>query len=391
MLELLFKGRPRFYLWMAFLAAIVGLGVIVYIFQLVLGLQVTGMSRDVSWGFYISQFTYFVGVAASAVMLVLPAYFHHYVKFKRVIIFGEFMAVGAVIMCMLFIVVDLGQPQRVLNVLLHPTPNSVMFWDMMVLSGYLILNLLIGWVTLECERHDVTPPKWIKPLVFLSVFWAFSIHTVTAFLYAGLPGRHYWLTAIMAARFLASAFCSGPAILMLLLLVVKKATKFDPGKDAMRTLATIITYAMCINVFFYLLELFTAFYSGIPGHQHPILFLFSGHDGHMAWVNGWMWTAAVFAIASLALLIPPALRHNEALLPWALIMLVIASWIDKGLGLLIGGFTPTPFETVTNYTPSLAEILVGLGIYGIGGLIVSALWKIAIDVKKETGTFELKA
>ena len=391
MLELLFKGRPRFYLWMAFLAAIVGLGVIVYIFQLVLGLQVTGMSRDVSWGFYISQFTYFVGVAASAVMLVLPAYFHHYVKFKRVIIFGEFMAVGAVIMCMLFIVVDLGQPQRVLNVLLHPTPNSVMFWDMMVLSGYLVLNLLIGWVTLECERHDVTPPKWIKPLVFLSVFWAFSIHTVTAFLYAGLPGRHYWLTAIMAARFLASAFCSGPAILMLLLLVVKKVTKFDPGKDAMRTLATIITYAMCINVFFYLLELFTAFYSGIPGHQHPILFLFSGHDGHMAWVNGWMWTAAVFAIASLALLIPPALRHNEALLPWALIMLVIASWIDKGLGLLIGGFTPTPFETVTNYTPSLAEILVGLGIYGIGGLIVSALWKIAIDVKKETGTFELKA
>ncbi|HIU17631.1 MAG TPA: polysulfide reductase NrfD [Candidatus Avidesulfovibrio excrementigallinarum] len=391
MLELLFKGRPRFYLWMAFLAAIVGLGVVVYIFQLVLGLQVTGMSRDVSWGFYISQFTYFVGVAASAVMLVLPAYFHHYVKFKRVIIFGEFMAVGAVIMCMLFIVVDLGQPQRVLNVLLHPTPNSVMFWDMMVLSGYLILNLLIGWVTLECERHDVTPPKWIKPLVFLSVFWAFSIHTVTAFLYAGLPGRHYWLTAIMAARFLASAFCSGPAILMLLLLVVKKVTKFDPGKEAMRTLATIITYAMCINVFFYLLELFTAFYSGIPGHQHPILFLFSGHDGHMAWVNGWMWTAAVFAIASLALLIPPALRHNESLLPWALIMLVIASWIDKGLGLLIGGFTPTPFETVTNYTPSLAEILVGLGIYGIGGLIISSLWKIALDVKKETGSFELKA
>ena len=391
MLELLFKGRPRFYLWMAFLAAIVGLGVIVYIFQLVLGLQVTGMSRDVSWGFYISQFTYFVGVAASAVMLVLPAYFHHYVKFKRVIIFGEFMAVGAVIMCMLFIVVDLGQPQRVLNVLLHPTPNSVMFWDMMVLSGYLILNLLIGWVTLECERHDVTPPKWIKPLVFLSVFWAFSIHTVTAFLYAGLPGRHYWLTAIMAARFLASAFCSGPAILMLLLLVVKKVTKFDPGKEALRTLATIITYAMCINVFFYLLELFTAFYSGIPGHQHPILFLFSGHDGHMAWVNGWMWTAAVFAIASLALLIPPALRHNETLLPWALIMLVIASWIDKGLGLLIGGFTPTPFETITNYTPSLAEILVGLGIYGIGGLIISSLWKIALDVKKENGTFELKA
>jgi len=391
MLELLLKGKPRFYLWIGALAAVIGVAAIVYIFQLVYGLQMTGMSRDVSWGFYISQFTYFVGVAASAVMLVLPAYFHHYEKFKRVIIFGEFMAVGAVIMCMLFIVVDLGQPSRVLNVLLHPTPNSVMFWDMTVLSGYLLLNLVIGWTTLECERHNVNPPKWVKPLVYLSVFWAFSIHTVTAFLYAGLPGRHYWLSAIMAARFLASAFCSGPAILLLLLLVVRKVTKFEPGKEALKTLSTIITYAMCVNVFFYLLELFTAYYSGIPGHSEPISFLFGGHDGHMAWVNGWMWVAAIFAIASLALLVPPQLRYNTSLLPYALVLLVIASWIDKGLGLLIGGFTPTPFETIVIYTPTIWEVLVGLGIYAIGALIVSCLWKIVLAVRVERGTFELKA
>lgn len=391
MLELILKSRPRYYVWLCFLGAIISLGFAVYVLQAVLGLQITGLSRDVSWGFYISQFTYFVGVAASAVMLVLPAYFHHYAKFKRVIIFGEFMAVGAVIMCMLFIVVDLGQPQRMLNVILNPTPNSIMFWDMVVLSGYLVLNLLIGWVSLEAERHEIDPPKWLKVLVILSILWAFSIHTVTAFLYAGLPGRHYWLTAIMAARFLASAFCSGPAILLLLLMAVRSLTRFEPGREAMKTLATIITYAMCINVFFYLLELFTAFYSGIPGHQHPFIFLFTGHDGHMAWVNGWMWTAVVFAVLSLALLIPPKLRENQTILPWALIMLVAASWIDKGLGLLIGGFTPTPFETITDYTPSLAEIVIGLGVYGIGALVISVLWKIALEVKKEAGTFELKS
>ena len=391
MLELILKSRPRYYVWLCFLGAIISLGFAVYVLQAFLGLQITGLSRDVSWGFYIAQFTYFVGVAASAVMLVLPAYFHHYTKFKRVIIFGEFMAVGSVIMCMLFIVVDLGQPQRMLNVILNPTPNSIMFWDMVVLSGYLVLNLVIGWVSLEAERHEIAPPKWLKVLVVLSIIWAFSIHTVTAFLYAGLPGRHYWLTAIMAARFLASAFCSGPAILLLLLMAVRSLTRFDPGREAMKTLATIITYAMCVNVFFYLLELFTAFYSGIPGHQHPFVFLFTGHGGHMSWVNGWMWTAAVFAVLSLVLLIPPRLRENETLLPWALIMLVIASWIDKGLGLLLGGFTPTPFETVTEYVPSLAELAIGLGVYGIGALVISVLWKIALDVKKEAGTFELEA
>ncbi|MCL2124060.1 MAG: polysulfide reductase NrfD [Desulfovibrionaceae bacterium] len=389
MVEKLLKGPTRYYLWLLSLLAFIGVAGVAYIYQLQTGLGVTGMSRDVSWGLYISQFTYFVGVAASAVMLVLPAYFHHYTKFKRMIIFGEFMAISAVIMCMLFIVADMGQPQRMLNVILHPTPNSVMFFDMMVLIGYLLLNVIIGWVTLEAERLDVDPPYWIKYLVYLSIIWAFSIHTVTAFLYAGLPGRHLWLTAVLAGRFLASAFCSGPAILLLLVLAVRRLTGFDPGQDALKTLTKIITYAMCINVFLFFCEVFTAFYSGIPGHQHPLLFLFAGHDGHLSWVTPWMWACGFLAFASLALLIPPALRDNMNILPWALGMLIAASWIDKGLGLIIGGFSPNVFETLTPYAPTGIEILITLGVYAVGLLVLSLLWKIAIGVKKEAGTFEL--
>jgi molybdopterin-containing oxidoreductase family membrane subunit len=264
-----------------------------------------------------------------------------------------------------------------------------MFFDMMVLIGYLLLNVIIGWVTLEAERLDVDPPYWIKYLVYLSIIWAFSIHTVTAFLYAGLPGRHLWLTAVLAGRFLASAFCSGPAILLLLVLVVRRLTQFDPGQEAIRTLTKIITYAMCINVFLFFCEVFTAFYSGIPGHQHPLVFLFAGHDGHISWVTPWMWVCAVLAFTSLGLLVPPALRDNMNILPWALGMLIAASWIDKGLGLIIGGFTPNVFETVTPYAPTAIEILITLGVYAVGLLIISLLWKIAIGVKKEAGTFEL--
>ncbi len=389
MLELVFTGRSRFYIWLCFLSILIGLGFYIYLIQLSYGLSITGMSRDISWGLYISQFTYLVGVAASAVMLVLPAYFHNYTEFKRIIIFGEFMAVGAVIMCMLFIVVDLGQPQRMLNVLLYPSPKSVMFWDMIVLFGYLILNLIIGWISLESERNDIAPPIWLKSLIYLSIIWAFSIHTVTGFLYAGLPGRHYWLTAIMAARFLASAFCSGPAILVLLLLMLQHIAKFELSKKALQTLTLIITYAMCTNIFFYLLEIFTAFYSGIPSHQHPIAYLFTGHNGHSAWINIWMWAAAILAFISIILLIPPSLRNNVKILPWSLLALVIASWIDKGLGLIIGGFTPTPFETITEYTPTIPEIIITIGVYAVGALIISLLWKMTLSVKKETGTLSL--
>src|SRR5512141_2606923 len=232
MLERAFTGSQKYYRFLMLLLVVIRLGAASYLYQLNNGLPLTGMSRDVSWGFYIAQFTYLVGVAASAVMVVLPYYLHNVKVFGKITIIGEFLAVAAVTMCLLFIVVDLGKPMRMLNVLLYPTPNSILFWDMIVLNGYLFLNIIIGWNVLEAERKGTHYPDWVKPLIYLSVPWAVSIHTVTAFLDAGLPGRHYWLTAIMAARFLASAFASGPSLLILLALFLRKNTKFDPGKAA---------------------------------------------------------------------------------------------------------------------------------------------------------------
>ena len=188
------------------------------------------MSRDVSWGLYIAQFTFLVGIAASAVMLVLPYYLHDYKAFGKITILGEFLAVAAVVMCVTFIFVDLGQPSRVLYVLLYPSPTSVLFWDMIVLNGYLILNIVTGWTVLTSDKKGMPPPAWVKPLIYLSIPWAISIHTVTAFIYAGLPGRSFWLTAIMAPRFLASAFASGPALLILFCLVMKRFARFDAGQ-----------------------------------------------------------------------------------------------------------------------------------------------------------------
>lgn len=382
MLEKALQGDKRYWGWIAFLLALIAIGSGAYLVQFQKGLTITGLSRDVSWGFYIAQLTYLVGVAASGVMLVMPYYLHHYHKFNRMVILGEFMAVGAITMCILFVVVDLGQPKRLMNVILHPTPRSILFWDMMVLNGYMFLNIIIGWATLQAEKKGLTYPKWVKPLIYLSVPFAFSIHTVTAFLYAGIPGRHYWLTAIMAARFLASAFCSGPAILLLLMLAVEKLAKYELGKEAVNTLATIITYAMVVNVFFFGLELFTAFYSNIPGHMHSIVYLFNGLEGHAA-LAPFFWAAAFMAFLSIALLVPPALRKNRPVLIFALIILFAATWIDKGLGLVVAGFIPNMFEGVTEYAPTALELLISMGVYAIGALIVTILWKVAIMVKKE--------
>jgi Ni/Fe-hydrogenase subunit HybB-like protein len=389
MLEKALTGSRKYWAWVFFLLALVGIGFINYLYQFKNGLGITGMSRDVSWGLYIGQFTFLVGVAASAVMLVIPYYLHDFKKFGKIVILGEFLAVAAVTMCVTFIFVDLGQPMRVLNVILHPTPNSILFWDAIVLNVYLILNIVIGWVTLSSDRKGIRPPGWVKPLIYLSIPWAFSIHTVTAFLYAGLPGRHFWLSAIMAARFLASAFAGGPALLIILALIVRRLTKFDPGREPIQAVGKIVTYAMIANVFFLGLEFFTAFYSQIPGHMHSFVYLYTGLEGHGRLVP-LMWASTILAVLSLVLLIFPSLRRREGVLATACVALFVSLWIDKGFGLVVGGFIPNPFEGITEYWPSLRETLIAAGVWALGFLILTLLYKIAVTVREETEGIEVE-
>ena len=384
MFEKAVVGSRRYWIWLACLFAVIGVGFLSYLRQLNTGLGVTGLSRDVTWGLYIAQFTFFVGVAASAVMVVLPYYLHNYKVFAKITILGEFLAISAVTMCALFIFVDMGQPSRVWNILRYPTPNSMMFWDMLSLSGYLALNAVIALVTLSAERESVPPPAWIKPVIVLSIPWAVSIHTVTAFLYNGLPGRSFWLTAVLAPRFLASAFAAGPALLILLCMVMRKVTKFDPGREPVQKLAVIVTYAMIVNVFFVLMELFTVFYSGIPEHMEHFRYLFVGLEGH-APLAPWMWTSAILAAVSLVLLIVPRFRQNETSLAVACSIVFLSLWIDKGIGLIVGGFVPSPLGAVTPYVPTLLEISITLAVWAVGFLMVTVFYKITLSVRGALG------
>ncbi len=386
MLEKALTGSKNYWTWVTGLLILIGIGFGCYLWQFNVGLKITGLSRDVSWGFYIAQLTFLVGVAASAVMLVLPYYIHNYKTFGRITVLGEFLAVSAVTMCILFVFVDLGKPMRILNTLLHPTPNSILFWDIVVLNGYLGLNIVIGWAALGAEKKGVAPPFWTKPLIYISIPWAVSIHTVTAFLYAGLPGRHLWLTAIMAPRFLASAFAAGPALLILLALLIRRVTKFDPGEEAIGKLATITTYAAILNLFFVGLEFFTAFYSGIPSHQHSLTYLFAGLDGHGALVP-WLWASMILGVASVIslLIIKGKGLKNYIVLAWTCAALFISLWIDKGIGLVVGGFIPNPLEQVREYAPTAPELLISLAIYAIGALMLTVFYKISLAVKEESG------
>ncbi len=387
MFEKALKGNNYYWMWLAFLGFFIGIAAICYLRQYFYGLGLTGMSRDVSWGLYISQFTFLVGVAAGGVMLVLPYYIHNYKVFGKITILGEFLAIAALLMCLMFIMADLGQPLRGLNVLLYPTPNSMLFWDMCVLWGYLILNALCGWVILTAERKQVKPPKWIYFFVYLSIPFAISIHTVTAMLYCGLPGRHFWLSAIIAPRFLASAFAAGPALIVVLALILKRVANFDAGKEAINKMVTIIIYAALANMFFVALEFFVGFYSNIPGHKHTLTYLFFGLEHHGQIYNNlvpYMWAFVALFLIGIGLISHPYTRkQSELWLGVGCASIFLSFWLDKGVGFVLAGFVPTPLEEIVEYYPTANELFITIGIWATGAFILTILYKIAIGVEHE--------
>jgi Ni/Fe-hydrogenase subunit HybB-like protein len=380
MIEKALIGSKRYWYWISLLLACAATGAAMYMRQLSYGLGVTGMSREVSWGLYIGQFTFFVGVAASAVMVVIPYYLHDVKQFAKVAIVGELLAVASIVMCMLFIMVDLGQPERVLNVLLFPAPHSVMFWDMVSLSGYLLLNAAIAYTTLSAEQRGVPVPIWIKPVAYLSIPWAVSIHTVTAFLYSGLAARPLWMTAVMAPRFLASAFAAGPALLILLIIVLKKFAGYDPGDAVIGKLATIVTYAASISTFLVLVEIFTGLYSGIPHDREGLVYQYGAlHD---LWgMTAWMWFSSLLMIGALVVLYIPALRRSRVALVVACSSVFVSLWMEKGLALIVGGFEPSPVGAITAYRPTLTEWAIALGIWSLGALMLTMFYKITVTIR----------
>ncbi|MBO4353136.1 MAG: polysulfide reductase NrfD, partial [Eggerthellaceae bacterium] len=387
MLEKVLQGSKRYWAWVVVLLVIIGVGVVCYVNQLNNGLVLTGMSQDVNWGLYIAQFTFFVGVAASGVMIAIPLYLHDYKEYGPVLIFGEFMAVAAVLVALLSVIVDLGYPARIFNVLLYPTPHSILFWDMCVLSSYFIVNLLIGWASIAAERKGVKPAKWVHVLAIIAIPLAISIHTVTAFIYCGNPGRGLWSTAIIACRFLASAFAAGPALLLLITFIMRKFTSFKVSDKAIDTVAKTVAYAIIANVFFFMLEVFTSFYSNSPAHIEPMAYMLFGLEGQTQLVP-FMWAAVVCLVVGVPLLLVKKWRRNHKLLVVALICVFMACWFDKGINFVLAGFVPNTFGEVVDYIPNINEILVIAGVFAIGALVLTLLFKVVLSVREELAQYD---
>lgn len=385
-IQRLVKGPPIYYGWVLLLMVLIGLGIWAYGKQFGAGLTITGMTDQVSWGLYIGNFTYLVGVAAAAVLLIIPAYIYDFGPIKEITILGEILAITALIMCMLFVTLDLGHPERVWHLLpFFGTPNfpsSMLDWDVLVLNGYLFINIFISTYLLSMMYLGKQTKKWLyMPLVLLSVPWAVGIHTVTAYLYNGLGARPFWNASILVPRFLASAFCSGPAFSIIIFQLIRKFTKFKVKDEALFKIAEMVCIAMGINLLLLGAEVFKELYTD-SWHKAPIIYMFAGLHGHTGLVK-WIWTALVFNILGFLLFLIPATKKNFVSFNLASVLIVVGVWIEKGLGFIVPGFIPTPLGEIWEYGPKMPEILITVGVWGVGFLFYTLAVKIAIPI--ETG------
>lgn len=379
------SGGMVYQLFLCFLAAVMLFGVYAYLVQFNLGLAVTNMSDIVSWGFYIANFTFLVGVAAAAVMIILPSYLFKDKDLHKVVIVGELVAIGALVMCMMFVFVDLGGPLQAWHLIpgigIFNWPSSLLTWDILVLNGYLILNLSVPTYILFCHYHNREPDeRKYRPLVFISIFWAFGIHLVTAFLYQGLPARPFWNNPLMGPRFLASAFAAGPALITVVLGIIDTTTTFKIEKEVFNKLRRIIVVSAIINLIMLFSEIFKEFY--LPTHHSlPAIYLYFGLDGYNSLVP-WIWTAvSMNLVATVTLAFNPGNNDPRVLFP-ASILLFVGIWIEKGIGLIIPGLVPSPLGEIVDYAPSWVEVGITLGILSLGVFIVTMLVKPALIIEQ---------
>jgi len=377
------SGGLLYWSWVALLGGLIAVGFLAYLRQLDQGLITTSMRDQVSWAFYIGNFTFLVGVAAAAVLLVIPAYVYHWQPIKEVAILGELLAISSIVMCGLFVTVDVGHPERLWHLIPGlgrlNLPSSLLAWDVVVLNGYLVLNVVIVTYLLFSLFRGRDPDKRIfTPLVLFSIPCAVGIHTVTAFLYNGFPARPFWNSAILAPRFLASAFCSGPAVLLVLMQLLRRFTRFEIQDAAIWKIAELMAYAMFVNLFLLGAEVFKEYYSNTE-HLIHMHYMFVGIEGHTSIVP-YMWASVLCSIAAFVLFLIPATRRNTVTLNLGCVLIYAGVYLEKGMGLIIPGLTPDTLGEIYEYFPSRNEVLISVGIFSVGFLLFTMMVKVATPI-----------
>jgi molybdopterin-containing oxidoreductase family membrane subunit len=377
-------GGIKYYSWLLFLSFFIMIMAFTAYEQFTTGLIVTGVTDQVTWELYIVNFVFMVGVAAAAVTVVFPSYVYKHKHLKEIYVLGEILAMVAVPMCIIFILFHMGRPDRLWHIIpgigVFNLPNSMLDWDVVALNGYLFLNVIVAFYYLYKRYTGGQINKlFYMTLIYISIVWAPSIHILTAFILNTMPAIPLWSTSAMPLKFMTTAFSAGPAMIIIILLVIRRNTKLFIHDKAIDMLASIIVWCLGITLLLVVSEIITELYPGTE-HSYSLMSLMFGMHGVNKLVP-WFWSSIVLLTVSFVMFLTPRLRKDyNFFLPLACVMTFAGVWIEKGMTLVIPAFNPTPIGEFVSYTPSWIEIFNTIGIWAAGIFVFTLLTKGAVGV-----------
>ncbi len=422
--------RPiEFKLWVGFLLTIIAIAVWAYYKQFNDGLGVTAMRDYVSWGLYIASFVFFVatalvGMLISAVVGLLGQKW--IIPISRI---AEMIALAFVMMAGIAIVVDMGRPDRVLNLLFYGRFSSPIIWDVTVVNVYIFISILLLLLPmlpdLAIIRNHMKKdlPKWqwnlynilslgwvgtpgqykilhrtIRVLLILIVPVALAIHTVTSWLSA-LTLRAGWDSTIFGPYYVTGAFVAGSGAVLVAMYFIRRAYKLEEyitefHFDKMGKLMVLVAL---VYFYFNLNEFLVPAYKmkAADGHHIHTLFSLHGEYGVMFWLT-----------QTFGLILPiffGLFKRFRKPFPMMIIglSLVIGAWFKRVIIVvptLIHAYLPIQNvpDNFKEYDPTGLEITITLGVIAMAVLIVTILakifpviplWEVAeekgVDIKKD--------
>jgi len=265
--------------------ALMALGLVAWIFQLQQGLVLTNMRNSYTWGLYIAGLAFFVGNAAGGLVLSSLIYLFGVEHLKPFAKIGALTAFANVSAAMISVLPDLGRPDRIYNLFLHPKISSPLIWDVAVLSLYALLCLVYlyllmlpdlkgPWarVALKVKNPREFSQKVAKALAPFSLVAAVGIHVITAWIFATQGARDWWHTGVLAPDFVAAALASGTAVVLIVSLVAYGLK--EEYRRAYRTMTLIIAGALFVHLFLMYNDIVIHAWYGSAEHLDTLSILF---------------------------------------------------------------------------------------------------------------------
>ncbi len=397
--------------WIGVLVLVMLAGLVAFVNQYLNGLQLTGMRNLVSWGLYIITFTFLVGLSAGGLIVSASAYVFNIEKLKSMAPVGVVAAVASVIGAMAAILPDMGRPERLLNIVVGLRLTSPIFWDLTVITLYLLIGLFEAWVLFggRWRKQDAERERILSRAAWVAFPVAILVHSITAWIFGLQVGRPFWNSALMAPIFLSSAVVSGLGLILVIAFFGQKRN--IPGLDAENksTLARLLSAFIVLDLFLLFCDLFTALYAGNTGEAAGAALLVNGSMSPI------FWSEIIFgALLPLAILVAPQTRRSTGWLGLAgfLVMLgvfakriniILPGYLHENIsivpGVSTGNFvtggqwflaTQSSFTANPSYTPTITELTITAAVLALVALVVTLGVQVAITRRPRTagGTAE---